>query len=107
MRLTIDHYVSPGGNDPFQQWLDSLQDLHCRVAILRRIDRLAMGNAGDRRFCRDGVWEMRVNCGPGYRVYFARTSRDRVLLLGGGPKATQRIDIEQAVARRHEYEGQP
>jgi putative addiction module killer protein len=62
-----------------------------------------MGNPGDERFCRDGVWELRIDCGPGYRVYFARLARDRILLLGGGSKSTQRADISQAVERLRDY----
>ena len=106
MSVQIDHYVSPRGRDPFQHWLDHLRDLHCRVAVLRRVDRLATGNAGDQRFCRAGVWELRVNCGPGYRVYFARPGQDRILLLGGGSKASQDADIGKAVERWKGYREQ-
>jgi putative addiction module killer protein len=89
MRTEIEHYLSQAGTDPFQRWLDGLADLRCRVAVLRRIDRMADGNPGDQRFCRDGVWQLRIDCGPGYRVYFARPSKDRVLLLCGGSKRSQ------------------
>jgi putative addiction module killer protein len=99
MSTQIEHYVSPRGRDTFQHRLDHLLDLRCRVAVLRRVDRLATGNPGDQRFCRAGVWELRVNCGPGYRVYFARPGPDRILLLGGGSKASQDADIAKAVER--------
>ena len=88
------------------QVLDHLRDLHCRVAVLRRVDRLATGNPGDQRFCRAGVWELRVKCGPGYRVYFARPGQDRILLLGGGSKASQDADIGKAVERWKGYREQ-
>lgn len=103
MPSEIVHYLSPAGRDPFQHWLDTLPDLRCRVAVLRRIDRLAIGNPGDQRFCRDGVWELRVDCGPGYRVYFARLTNDRAILLGGGAKRSQEADIAAAVARLNAY----
>jgi putative addiction module killer protein len=103
IRVEIEHYLSPAGWDPFQRWLNGLRDLRCRAAVLRRVDRLAAGNPGDQRFCRDGVWELRVDCGPGYRVYFARPKADRVLLLGGGSKRSQAVDIAAAVANRNAY----
>lgn len=101
--MQVSHYLSASGRDPLQRWLDGLGDLRCRLAVLRRIDRLAMGNLGDERFCRDGVWELRIDCGPGYRVYFTRLARDRILLLGGGSKSTQRADIAQAAERLRDY----
>jgi putative addiction module killer protein len=104
MRIAIERYLSPTGMDPFQRWLDRLADLRCRVAVLRRVDRMADGNPGDRRFCRDGVWELRIDCGPGYRVYFARPSPNRVVLLCGGSKRSQSADIAAAVAHWADYE---
>jgi putative addiction module killer protein len=103
MSVAIEHYVSQTGTDPFQRWLDGLADLRCRVAVLRRVDRMADGNPGDQRFCRDGVWELRIDCGPGYRVYFVRPGADRVLLLGGGSKGSQSADIAAAVAHWADY----
>jgi putative addiction module killer protein len=101
------HYVSPAGRDVFQDWLDGLRDTRCRVAILRRVDRLAAGNPGDSRSCGQGVWELRVDCGPGYRVYFVRLGSTTVMLLGAGSKRTQRTDIESAIARWREVKGRP
>ncbi len=104
MRIEVEHYLSRTGRDPFQRWLDGLADLRCRIAILRRVDRMASGNSGDHRFCRDGVWELRVDCGPGYRVYFARPSTSRVLLLCGGSKRSQSADIATAVRNWADYQ---
>ena len=70
--MQIRHYLTSAGRDPYQHWLDRLKDLRARVAIQRRIDRLATGNFGDHKACRDGVWELRVDFGPGYRVYYAK-----------------------------------
>lgn len=67
-----------------------------RIIIQRRIDRVANGNFGDHRFCRDGVWELRIDYGPGYRVYYARTGETVVLLLCGGSKRSQSADLKEA-----------
>jgi putative addiction module killer protein len=75
-----------------------------RVAIQRRIDRLAGGNFGDHRFCRDGVWELRIDFGPGYRVYYAQERETIVLLLSGGSKRTQSADIKDAVDYWRDYQ---
>jgi len=101
--MDVRHYVASDGRDPFQDWLDALPDTRARVAVLRRIDRLARGNTGDCRFCRSGVWELRVDFGPGFRVYYVRAGADLLLLLGGGPKRSQQSDIETAVARWKDY----
>jgi putative addiction module killer protein len=84
MRLL--HYVTTANDDPFQDWLDALRDRSARVAVQRRVDRLMAGNLGDHKFCRDGVWEMRVDFGPGFRVYYAQAGKEIVLLLCGGAK---------------------
>ena len=97
MMVEIAHYLTPAGGDPFQSWLDEVDDTKVRVAVLRRIDRLAAGNFGDHKFLRDGVWEMRLDIGPGYRVYFGRHGIAFVLLLCGGSKRTQRSDLDRAV----------
>lgn len=97
MMVEIVHYLTSAGADPFQSWLDKLDDVKVRVAVLRRVDRLASGNFGDHKFLRNGVWEMRLDLGPGYRVYFGRHGTALVLLLCGGAKRTQRSDIDRAV----------
>ena len=94
--MEIRHYVTASGNDPYQQWLDGLKDVKGRVIIQRRIDRVTNGNFGDHRFCRDGVWELRIDYGPGYRVYYAREGETVVLLLCGGSKRSQSADIKEA-----------
>ena len=94
--MEVRHYVTASGTDPYQRWLDGLKDLRGRVAIQRRIDRVIDGNFGDHRFCRDGVWELKVDFGPGYRVYYGQDKGSIVLLLCGGPKRTQTADIQRA-----------
>ena len=95
--IQIRRYVTPSGNDVIGGWLASLQDLKAKARIVVRIDRLALGNFGDCRPLRDGVSEIRIDCGPGYRVYFAMTGRTCVLLLCGGDKRKQSSDIKRAI----------
>jgi putative addiction module killer protein len=102
--VEIRHYLTAAGADPFQQWLNELKDLRARIVIQRRIDRIANGNFGDHKFCRDGVWELRIDFGPGYRVYYAREGGAVVILLSGGSKRTQSADINQAVRHWLDYQ---
>lgn len=102
--MEIRHYVTTTGRDPYQGWLDRLKDLRARVAIHRRVDRISIGHFGDHKPCRDGVWELRVDVGPGYRVYYARDGHSIVLLLCGGDKSTQASDIETAVRYWMDYQ---
>lgn len=82
--------------DMFAAWLDGLRDLQGRARIQARIERLAAGNPGDVRVVAAGVSEMRIDAGPGYRVYFTRRGRELVILLAGGDKSTQSRDIAVA-----------
>jgi|ERR1051326_4486081 putative addiction module killer protein len=80
----------------FRQWLDKLCDENARRRIVVRIRRLSEGNFGDAKYVGDGVGELRIDYGPGYRLYFARRGPDLVLLLAGGDKRTQWSDVEAA-----------
>lgn len=102
--MEIRHYVTAAGRDPYQSWLDRLRDVRARVTIQRRVDRLAFGHFGDRKPCREGVWELRVDFGPGYRVYYAQLDRAGVVLLCGGDKGSQETDIEKAVKYWTDYQ---
>jgi putative addiction module killer protein len=88
----------------FKTWLANLRDRQALARILSRIRRAAIGNFGDHKFVRDGVYEMRVDCGPGYRIYYLRHGASVVLLLAGGDKRTQDTDIELAVALAKTWE---
>lgn len=81
----------------FAQWLDGLRDLKGRARVQARIERFAMGNPGDVRPVGEGVSEMRIDYGPGYRVYFKKRGREVVILLAGGDKSTQAKDIKAAL----------
>ncbi|MBL9156448.1 MAG: type II toxin-antitoxin system RelE/ParE family toxin [Verrucomicrobiales bacterium] len=80
----------------FAKWLDELSDLRGRARILARIERLRGGNFGDWKSLGDGVGELRVDAGPGYRVYFTRVGSEIVVLLAGGDKSSQARDIRKA-----------
>ncbi len=81
----------------FADWLDGLHDLRARSRILIRIERLAMGNPGDVKPVGEGVSEMRIDYGPGYRVYFKSSGNKLIILLAGGDKRSQPGDIKTAL----------
>jgi len=81
----------------FAQWLDGLRDLQARARVQARLERLAGGNPGDVGPVGEGVSELRINYGPGYRVYFKRRGQALIILLAGGDKRTQAKDIKVAL----------
>src|ERR1700721_300911 len=93
----IQRYRTAEGKVPFTEWLRNLRNFVARAAIDRRILRMENGNFGDHKFCVDGVWELRIPAGPGYRVYYALDGNQVVLLLCDGDKSTQSSDISRAV----------
>ena len=101
--MKIVHYLAEDGTDLYQEWADALRDSRAKVAVLRRVDRAAQGNFGDHRACRDGVSEMRVDVGSGYRVYYFQHGQTLVVLLCGGDKHSQDADISKAVACKTDY----
>ncbi|OGK83501.1 MAG: addiction module antitoxin RelB [Candidatus Rokubacteria bacterium GWC2_70_16] len=83
--------------ETFAQWLDGLRDVRARARVQVRIERLAAGNAGDVEPVGEGVSELRIDYGPGYRVYFKKHGREVVILLAGGDKRTQSADLKTAL----------
>ena len=83
--------------DVFAKWLDGLRNVRGRARILVRLDRLEAGNPGDVRPVGEGVSELRIDYGPGYRIYYKKQSREVVILLAGGNKRTQARDIKTAL----------
>lgn len=95
----LEHYLTATDHqDVIATWLRRLRDQQAKVMVVRRLARMEHGNFGDHKFCRDGVWELRIDVGPGYRVYYALSGQRVVLLLCGGDKRSQAADIQQAVA---------
>lgn len=84
-------------SDAFDSWLVGLKDRMARLRVQVRIDRLADGNPGDSKQVREGVSELRIDHGPGYRVYFMKHGQLVIVLLAGGDKRTQNLDIERAI----------
>ena len=103
----IRHYLTEDERDPYLDWLKRLRDPIAKVQIIKRVNRIEQGNFGDHKFCRDGVWEMRIDAGAGYRVYYARSGSRIVLLLGGGDKSTQDADIARAVNCWNDWKRRP
>ena len=83
--------------DVFAEWLDNLRDIRARARILVRIERLAAENPGDVKPVAEGVSELRIDYGPGYRVYFIKRGRELLILLTGGDKSTQSSDVRTAL----------
>jgi putative addiction module killer protein len=91
------------GHSPFEEWYYSLKDNKVKARILARIDRMRDGNFGDWKSLGEGVFELRVTFGSGYRIYFARVENKIVVLLGGGDKKNQQKDIDKAIKLWEKY----
>lgn len=100
-------FVTEEGQEPFNEWLTSLRDIKTRAKIRVRLDRASLGNFGDCHGVGEGVQELRIDYGPGYRIYFGQKGKSIVLLLCGGDKSTQTKDIETAKRFWNEYRRRP
>ena len=89
-------YVTGNGKCPFREWIRSLRDVHLRSRIRVRLNRIRLGNMGDCKSVGDGVLELRMNFGPGFRIYFGQQGDRVVILLCGGDKKSQGADIRLA-----------
>ena len=96
--MELRYYQTSVGEQPFVEWLQGLDDRQARTRIEARLARVAVGNLGDVEPVGEGVLELRIDWGPGYRVYFSRRGNVIVLLLCGGDKRTQQKDIKRAKA---------
>lgn len=97
-------YINEHGRNPFREWLEELRDRQARARIRARLNRVRMGNLGDSKSVGDGVFELRIPYGPGYRVYFGRDGDKVVVLLTGGDKRRQARDIALARAFWNDYQ---
>lgn len=100
----IRRYITPDGRNPFAEWLSSLRDLNAVVKIEQRLDRVRLGNLGNSKSVGEGVCELKIDFGPGYRVYFGQFGSTIVLILCGGDKSSQEQDIRKAKEYWKEYE---
>ncbi len=94
--MTIKIYVTVQGREPFTEWLRRIEDVRSRAVIRARLNRIRLGNFGDCHSVGDGVYEFRIDYGPGYRIYFGRLGAKMILLLCAGSKRGQQKDIERA-----------
>ena len=101
MELRI--YTDEQCRQPLTQWLEDLRDVRARAQIRARLTRVAAGNLGDCKPLRDGVQELKIDYGPGYRVYLSRQGSVMVILLCGGDKSDQSRDIERAIGYLNDW----
>jgi putative addiction module killer protein len=101
--IALRRYTTAEGRDVFGEWLANLADLKARARIAVRIDRLTGGNFGDSKSIGEGLHDLRVDWGPGYRVYYGNIETSCVLLLCGGNKRKQFADIKKARAYWKDY----
>ena len=99
----IQIYQTKEKDSPFETWLDKLNDINAKARILQRIDRIELGNFGDCEPVGDGVHELRIDYGPGYRIYFGNDGKQLVILLCGGTKRRQEKDIKKAKEYWEDY----
>jgi putative addiction module killer protein len=101
--IEVRHYVNRAGKDVFEEWLSRLKDVRTQAKIEARINRLSAGNFGDCKPVRSAVCELRVDWGPGYRIYYAMIGKRCLLLLCGGDKRKQTADVERACGYFRDY----
>ncbi len=100
----VNYYVDSRGREPFRDWLETLKDVKAQARIELRLDRLrTTGHFGDCKFVGEGVMELRIDCGPGYRIYYGVDQKQVVILLCGGDKSSQEKDIQRAKEYWRDY----
>ena len=99
----ILYYATADNRIPVEEWLENLRDVKAQANVLRRIERIKNGNFGSAKPCREGVFELTIDFGPGFRVYYSKIESTVVLLLCAGDKSTQDADIKRAVAYLNDF----
>ena len=102
MGCTVDIYLDKNGRQPFTEWFRTLRDIRTQARVENRLRRLSLGLLGDYRAVGGGVYELRLDFGPGFRIYFTR-SGNTITLLCAGNKSTQNRDIERAQGYLADY----
>jgi putative addiction module killer protein len=100
--VEVREYLDPGGRSPFAEWLDGL-NAQAAAKVATAITRMGLGNFSNAKGLGGGVYEYKVDFGPGYRIYFGKDGEVLVILLGGGTKKRQQKDIDSAIARWQDY----
>lgn len=101
--IVVRHYTTASGKNLFESWLETLGDRKTQARIAARLDRVTTGNFGDCKPVGGGVSELRIDHGPGYRVYFAMVGKTSVLVLCGGEKRRQSADVAAAIEYLSDY----
>lgn len=101
--MNLKIYRDRYGFSFFEEWLNHLTDKASKARILARLSRIEEGNLGDYKFIGKGIWEFRLNFGPGYRIYFTKESQALIILFVGGNKNSQKRDIEKAAILLKDY----
>jgi putative addiction module killer protein len=101
--MELRRYLTRSGRDVFGEWLSGLRDARTKAKIVARIDRFSAGNFGDCKALQGGLFELRIDWGPGYRVYYVIVGKALVLLLCGGDKRKQSSDIKRALEYLKDY----
>ncbi len=94
----VDYYRTPAGKEPAKEWLSSIKDKLTQAILYKRIRQAGLGQFGKTRNVGDGVWELKIDYGPGYRVYYGIHGDELILILTAGSKRTQAADIKKARA---------
>ena len=105
VKFRLIEFVAENGCSPFADWFTGL-DATVAARVDKYLRRMEQGNFGNSKGVGSGVQELKIDLGPGYRVYYARSGEILVVLLGGGDKSRQSRDIERAIMRWHEYQVQ-
>lgn len=100
---TLRYYQTSDGKEPYQEWLHNLRNNVAVMQITKRVRRLCLGNPGDVEPVGEGVFELKIHMGPGYRAYYAEQGREVVVLLFGGDKGSQQRDINKAIMYWKDY----
>ena len=100
----VTDYLDSQGHDLYAVWMAGLADRMARARVVVRVNRMAAGNFGDCKPIADGVWELKIDHGAGYRVYYAQAGKRLILLLAGGDKRKQQADITAATLRWQDWQ---
>ena len=103
----VSFYRRPNGSKPFNDWFSTIKDKVVKKAVYARFTRLRKGNFGEHKWLGDHLYELKIRLGPGYRIYYCKPNADSIVVLYGGVKRTQAVDIEKALFYLDKLAGGP